>query len=245
MNALLTDMLRCADPAQVPGLSRFFKTGPGQYGEGDRFLGIKVPVTRQVVKRHWRETGFPELEECLASEYHEVRLAGLLCLVEVFSHARKDPALQQRCVDFYLAHTDGIDNWDLVDLSCYPLLGVWLLDKDRTLLYELARNDPAPPPARPDPQGHGLAAARSRQARQGRPRGLPGATLPGDAPHHAPLRHRKVPGARTPAVSATLRSSGGQNGSFSADLCKFVRLTDHHSWQTFMISPCPPRKAAK
>ena len=140
MNALLTDMLRCADPAQVPGLSRFFKTGPGQYGEGDRFLGIKVPVTRQVVKRHWRETGFRELEECLASEYHEVRLAGLLCLVEVFSHARKDPALQQRCVDFYLAHTDGIDNWDLVDLSCYPLLGVWLLDKDRTLLYELARN---------------------------------------------------------------------------------------------------------
>ena len=140
MNALLTDMLRCADPAQVPGLSRFFKTGPGQYGEGDRFMGIKVPVTRQVVKRHWRETGFPELEECLASEYHEVRLAGLLCLVEVFSHARKDPALQQRCVDFYLAHTYGIDNWDLVDLSCYPLLGVWLLDKDRTLLYELARN---------------------------------------------------------------------------------------------------------
>ena len=140
MNALLTDMLRCADPAQVPGLSRFFKTGPGQYGVGDRFLGIKVPVTRQVVKRHWRDTGVPELEECLASEYHEVRLAGLLCLVEVFSHARKDPALQQRCVDFYLAHTDGIDNWDLVDLSCYPLLGVWLLDKDRTLLYELARN---------------------------------------------------------------------------------------------------------
>ncbi len=133
-------MLRRADPAQVPGLSRFFKTGPGQYGEGDRFLGIKVPATREAVRRCWKDTGFPELETCLASEYHEVRLAGLLCLVEMFSHARKDPALQRRCVDFYLAHTDRINNWDLVDLSCYPLLGAWMLDKDRTLLYELARH---------------------------------------------------------------------------------------------------------
>ena len=140
MNMLLEEMLRRADPAQVPGLSRFFKTGPGQYGEGDRFLGIKVPVTRGVVKDCWKVTGFPELGECLGSEYHEVRLAGLLCLVEIFTHARKDEDLRRRCVEFYLDHTAGINNWDLVDLSCYPLLGVWLLDKDRTLLYDLARN---------------------------------------------------------------------------------------------------------
>ena len=129
-----------ADPSQVEGLSRFFKTGPGQYGEGDRFLGIKVPVTRDVVKTYWRKTDFDDLEECIASEYHELRLAALLTLVEIFSHAKKDPALQQRCVDFYLSHTGRINNWDLVDLSCYPLLGQWLLDKDRTLLYELARD---------------------------------------------------------------------------------------------------------
>ena len=140
MNPLLEEMLRHADPAQVPGLSRFFKTGPGQYGEGDAFLGIKVPVTRQVVKERWKETDFQHLEECIRSEYHEVRLAALLCLVEIFSHARKDLALRQRCVDFYLSHTGRINNWDLVDLSCYPLLGTWLLDKDRTLLYDLARN---------------------------------------------------------------------------------------------------------
>ncbi len=133
-------MLSHADPSQVPGLSRFFKTGPGQYGEGDKFLGIKVPVTRAVVKECWRGVGFPELEACVASEYHEVRLAALLALVEIFRHARKDPALQRRCVDFYLAHTAHINNWDLVDLSCYPLLGEWLLDKDRTLLYDLARS---------------------------------------------------------------------------------------------------------
>ena len=140
MNKLLTEMLGHADPSQVAGLSRFFKTGPGQYGEGDRFLGIKVPVTRSVVKDCWRGTGFAELEECIASEYHEVRLAALLSLVETFGHAKKDAALQQLCVDFYLSHTDSINNWDLVDLSCYPLLGVWLLDKDRTLLYDLARD---------------------------------------------------------------------------------------------------------
>ena len=138
MNPLVEEMLRHSDPAQVPGLSRFFKTGPGQYGEGDQFLGIKVPVTRTVVKRLWREIGFPELGECLASGYHEIRLAGLLALVEIFAHAKKDPSLRRQCVDFYLSHTDRINNWDLVDLSCYPLLGEWLLDKDRTILYDLA-----------------------------------------------------------------------------------------------------------
>lgn len=131
-------MLAKADPSQVEGLSRFFKTGPGQYGEGDRFLGIKVPVTRGVVKECWKQTGFDELEECLASEYHEIRLAGLLALVEIYSHARKDMSLRSRCIDFYLSHTDRINNWDLVDLSCYNLLGDWLLDKDRSLLYRLA-----------------------------------------------------------------------------------------------------------
>ncbi len=173
-------MLAAADPSQVPGLSRFFKTGPGQYGEGDKFLGIKVPVTREIVRRCWKTTiplnwpdaGFPELEKCITSGYHEVRLAALLSLVEIFRHASKashrtatqdgnsfqsgqgssqagqgsfqsgpgEESLRSRCVGFYLEHTAYINNWDLVDLSCYPLLGEWLLDKDRSLLYELARN---------------------------------------------------------------------------------------------------------
>ena len=129
-----------ADPSQVEGLMRFFKTGPGQYGYGDKFLGIKVPVTRGVVKECWQKVSFDDLEECVTSQYHEVRLAALLTLIEIFSHAKKNPGLQKQCVDFYLSHTDRINNWDLVDLSCYPLLGTWLLDKDRTLLYDLARS---------------------------------------------------------------------------------------------------------
>ena len=137
MNKLLQEITARADASQVEGLSRFFKTGPGQYGEGDKFLGIKVPVTREVVKACWRETSLQDLEECIASEYHEVRLAALLALVELFRHNKSK---QKEYVDFYLAHTDRINNWDLVDLSSYPLLGEWLLDKDRALLYDLARS---------------------------------------------------------------------------------------------------------
>ena len=140
MNRLHEEILRHADPAQVEGLMRFFKTGPGQYGEGDMFLGIKVPVTRETVKSCWKEVGFNELEECMTSKYHEERLAALLTLVDIYSHNRKNLNLQVQCVDFYLSHTGYINNWDLVDLSCYPLLGTWLLDKERTILYDLARN---------------------------------------------------------------------------------------------------------
>ena len=139
-NTLLSRMLSHQDPSQVAGLSRFFKCGPGQYGEGDKFLGIKVPTTREVVKSTWKEVTFEDLEECISSEYHELRLAALLTLIEIFSHSKKKPEVQQDCIDFYLSHTTFINNWDLVDLSCYPLLGVWLLDKDRTILYDLARN---------------------------------------------------------------------------------------------------------
>ena len=171
MNILLSQMLSHADPSQVAGLARFFKTGLGQYGYGDKFLGIRVPVTRAVVKECWKSVTFEYLEQCISSEYHEVRLAALLTLVEIFKHAdrkgaaenyfsegfpknqfpaagtchfdraqRVEKSLRQQCVDFYLSHTLYINNWDLVDLSCYPLLGEWLLDKDRSLLNDLARN---------------------------------------------------------------------------------------------------------
>ena len=137
---LYNEILTRQDAEQAVNLSRFFKTGKGQYGEGDKFLGVKVPTTRDVVKQCWQETSFEDLETCICSEYHEIRLAALLTLVQIFKHAKKDKTLQQQCIDFYLTHTEFINNWDLVDLSCYELLGTWLLDKDRTLLYDLARD---------------------------------------------------------------------------------------------------------
>ena len=140
MNILKTRMMQAANPSLVEGLSRFFKTGKGQYGEGDLFLGIKVPVTRSIVKECWKNVSFSELEECISSEYHEIRLAALLCLVRIFRSSKRNPSSQKECIEFYLSNTEHINNWDLVDLSCYELLGAWLMDKDRTLLYDLARN---------------------------------------------------------------------------------------------------------
>ena len=137
-NILKARMMQAGYPSLVEGLSRFFKTGKGQYGEGDRFLGIKVPVTRAIVKECWKEVSSGDLEECITSEYHEIRLAALLCLVRIFKGSRKDPSRQKECIDFYLSHTAHINNWDLVDLSCYELLGAWLEDKDRSLLFDLA-----------------------------------------------------------------------------------------------------------
>lgn len=136
---LFDEIYALRDDSQVGGLSRFFKTGPGQYGEGDIFLGIKVPHTRSVVKHIWKDCTFEDLEFCITSPYHEVRLASLLVLVQIFHHAKRDLNLQKRCVEFYLSHTQYINNWDLVDLSCYEILGTWLLDKDRQILYSLAQ----------------------------------------------------------------------------------------------------------
>ncbi len=140
MSVLFEQIYALRDDSQVEGLSRFFKTGPGQYGEGDRFLGIKVPRVREAVKRVWKECTFDDLAECIQSEFHEVRLAALLVLIQIFKHAGSDTGKQQQCVDFYLKNTIYINNWDLVDLSCYELLGRWLKDKDRQLLYDLARD---------------------------------------------------------------------------------------------------------
>ena len=140
MCQLYEELLSLCNEEQIPNLSRFFKCGLGQYGEGDQFLGIKVPTTRLVVKRHWPTTHLNDLEECIQSPYHEIRLAALLTLIQIFKHAKKDPALQQQCVNFYLTHTRYINNWDLVDLSCYEILGAWMINKDRQLLYDLARN---------------------------------------------------------------------------------------------------------
>lgn len=137
---LLCEMLSLRNEEEARGLMRFFKTGKGQYGEGDQFLGIRVPATREMVKRLWRDTTMLDLEQCIESPWHEVRLAALLVLIQQFKHNKKRPDRQRECIDFYLRHTDHINNWDLVDLSCYELLGTWLLDKDRTILYDLARN---------------------------------------------------------------------------------------------------------
>lgn len=130
----ITDTLKVkGNPDKAKHLARFFKTGKGQYGEGDLFLGITVPEQRAIAQKY-QHTDFKALSELIESPYHEVRLTALLIVVYKFEKA-KSPDLQAQCVDFYLRHTRYINNWDLVDLTCYKLLGVWLEDKDRSLLH--------------------------------------------------------------------------------------------------------------
>jgi len=122
---------------KAPLLARYFKTGKGQYGEGDKFLGVMVPQQREVAKLH-RDLSLPEVRELLESEYHEHRLTGALILVYQFEKA--DEARQKEIYDFYYKYRHYINNWDLVDLSCYKIMGVYLKDKKRDILYKLARS---------------------------------------------------------------------------------------------------------
>ncbi len=138
-------------------LMRFFKTGKGEYGEGDEFLGLKVPQTREVVKAVWKDFPLEEVPMLLMNRWHEVRLCGLLILVEKFeSLATKrltndEDAIRARdnILIMYLEHADRANNWDLVDLSVHKILGAWLLlpsrlgDRDYkiALLDSLAHSD--------------------------------------------------------------------------------------------------------
>ncbi|MBD8982628.1 MAG: DNA alkylation repair protein [Bacteroides cellulosilyticus] len=123
------------DPVKREYLPNFFKTGKGQYGEGDKFLGIVVPNTRIVAKRH-KDAPFEVMAELLQSEWHECRLCALLMLVERFKKC--DESGKKEIFDFYLTQTTRINNWDLVDLSAPGIVGEYLKDKPRDVLYRLA-----------------------------------------------------------------------------------------------------------
>ena len=123
------------DDKQRDVLMRFFKTAPGQYGEGDEFLGIKVPQTRNIVKSVARDFPISEVTKLLLSQWHEVRLCGFLILVWHFEHlstarlASNEDAIRQRdnLLQLYLRYAEQANNWDLVDLSAPKILGNWLL----------------------------------------------------------------------------------------------------------------------
>lgn len=128
-----------ADERQAAIYQSFFKTGPGEYGEGDRFLGVTNPNVRLVVREAWKQTTTDEAAELAKSQWHEVRLCALLILVAQFERAfkKKDEATMQRIASHYLSLHPYINNWDLVDLSAYKIIGRYeLLHPDFTLMDE-------------------------------------------------------------------------------------------------------------
>ncbi|MDQ5950111.1 MAG: hypothetical protein QG585_51 [Patescibacteria group bacterium] len=119
------------------GAERFFKCGKGQYGEGDKFLGVSVPECRKIAK-HFFGISLSDIEKLLQNPWHEVRLVSLFLLIEHFRVSNEKE--QKKIFDFYLKNTKYINNWDLVDTSVYKIVGEFLLEKDRIVLYSLAQS---------------------------------------------------------------------------------------------------------
>lgn len=128
-------------PEKAEFFPRFFKTGKGEYGEGDLFLGVKVPDQRTVAKEYYSKISLKELSEVLSSVYHEHRLTALFMLISKFEKA-KDIVVKDEIVEFYLKHLQYVNNWDLVDSSCYKILGRYAYENEKEiLLRDLSKAD--------------------------------------------------------------------------------------------------------
>lgn len=138
---LIKDLDKLGNPKKAKDFSYFFKTGKGQYGEGDLFLGISVPECRGLAKKY-KELSISEISKLITSKYHEHRLVALLIIVQKYRDSvKKNTKLEQKeIINFYLKNTKYINNWDLVDLSVHYVLGDYLIDKDRKILEKLAKS---------------------------------------------------------------------------------------------------------
>ena len=126
------------DDEKAAFLPRFFKAFKGGYGEGDQFLGIVVPLQRKVARKYYKKISLEEIESLLKEPVHEYRLTALLMLVNKFEKATDEPE-RKAIVDTYLNNLESVNNWDLVDLSAPNILGAFLFDKDKSILYKMAR----------------------------------------------------------------------------------------------------------
>lgn len=141
MGIIDNDLRKFADKGKAKILQGFFKTGKGQYGEGDVFWGVSVPDIRKVVRVHWKNIEIGVLKKLLSSDVHEKRLLALLILVEKYNPSSNRGG-RRVLFNFYLANVDGVNNWDLVDLSAPNIIGNYLLNKkDRKVLIKLAKSE--------------------------------------------------------------------------------------------------------
>jgi 3-methyladenine DNA glycosylase AlkD len=135
---LRRELRALAHPERALGVARFFKTGKGEYGAGDKFLGINVPALRKIARK-FRELPLADAESLLLSRWHEERLCALIILVAQFERGTETE--RQAIFNFYLAHTDRVNNWDLVDASAPYIVGGWLVGRTRDALDRLALSE--------------------------------------------------------------------------------------------------------
>ena len=138
LNKRKKDLAQLGDPERAKNSRWFFKTGKGQYGEGEIFIGIPVPEQRKVAKKY-ADLLLADLQELLRSKIHEHRFTALLILISKYRKAEE--LGKKEIFDFYLRNTENVSNWDLVDLSAPKIVGDYLLNRERSLLYKLAKSD--------------------------------------------------------------------------------------------------------
>lgn len=142
---IINEFLSLRNEEQATLLARFFKTGTGEYGEGDMFLGIKVPVTRSLVKKYRNDVSIADIEILIDSPWHEIRLCGFLLLVELYQKSikAKEMEVASDLVNFYIENIGKGNNWDLVDLVAYKILGDRVVNNPELeeILFELSRNN--------------------------------------------------------------------------------------------------------
>jgi len=135
LKKIINDLKKISNKKKALIFKKFFKTGKGEYGEGDEFLGINVPDVRKIAKKY-KDLNLKYFEKLLKNKFHECRL----CALMIFRYQYESFENKKELVDFYLKNTQYVNNWDLVDLSCEYILCNWLLDKDRKILYKLAKS---------------------------------------------------------------------------------------------------------
>jgi 3-methyladenine DNA glycosylase AlkD len=133
------DLAAQADQEKAAFLPKFFNAFPGGYGEGDQFLGVMVPKQRKIARKYYNSISLTEVEKLLHEPVHEYRFTAIITLVYKFEKATEED--KKAIVDFYLNNLTYVNNWDLVDTSADKILGAYLWDKDRSLLYQLAKTD--------------------------------------------------------------------------------------------------------
>ena len=137
LKAATADLAAHADNAKAEHAARYFKTGPGEYGEGDRFRGVRVPVLRRLARKYWT-LPLPSVETLLISPYHEDRLFALLCMIRRFQ--KGDERIRTEIFEMYVLRMRYVNNWDLVDTSAPHIVGAHLRKRDRSAIHDLARS---------------------------------------------------------------------------------------------------------